>query len=91
MKQKLVVIGAGMASGRVLEHLLDQDRDAYDITLFNAEARGNYNRIMLSPVLSGEKAYTDIVTHDDGWYGDNDINCRFGEQVMAIDRAAKTG
>ena len=44
MKQKLVVIGAGMASGRVLEHLLEQDREAYDITLFNAEARGNYNR-----------------------------------------------
>ena len=68
MKQKLVVIGAGMASGRVLEHLLEQDREAYDITLFNAEARGNYNRIMLSPVLSGEKTYADIVTHDDGWY-----------------------
>ena len=48
MKQKLVVIGAGMASGRVLEHLLEQDREAYDITLFNAEARGNYNRIMLT-------------------------------------------
>ncbi len=45
---------------------------------------------MLSPVLSGEKTYADIVTHDDGWYGDNDINCRFGEQVAAIDRAAKT-
>ncbi|SEV93560.1 assimilatory nitrite reductase (NAD(P)H) large subunit precursor [Cognatiyoonia koreensis] len=90
MKQNLVVIGAGMASGRVLEHLLEQDRDAYDITLFNAEARGNYNRIMLSPVLSGEKTYADIVTHDDGWYTENDITCRFGEHVVAIDRAAKT-
>jgi nitrite reductase [NAD(P)H] large subunit len=90
MKQKLVVIGAGMASGRVLEHLLEQDRDAYDITLFNAEERGNYNRIMLSPVLSGEKTYADIVTHDDDWYAENDITCRFGEHVVGIDRAAKT-
>ena len=57
MKRKLVVIGAGMASGRVLEHLLAQDPDGWDITLFNAEPRGNYNRIMLSPVLSGEKTY----------------------------------
>lgn len=54
MTQKLIVIGAGMASGRVLEHLLEAHAD-YDITLYNAEARGNYNRIMLSPVLSGEK------------------------------------
>ncbi|WP_417259960.1 nitrite reductase large subunit NirB [Celeribacter sp.] len=90
MKKKLVVIGAGMASGRVLEHLLDLNRDAYDIALFNAEARGNYNRIMLSPVLSGEKTYADIVTHDDNWYAENGITCRFGEHVVGIDRAAKT-
>ncbi|WP_417812597.1 nitrite reductase large subunit NirB [Thalassospira alkalitolerans] len=90
MKKKLVVIGAGMASGRVLEHLLDLNRDAYEITLFNAEARGNYNRIMLSPVLSGEKTYADIVTHDDNWYAENGITCRFGEHVVGIDRDAKT-
>ena len=40
-----------MASGRVLEHLFDAAPDQFDVTLFNAEPRGNYNRIMLSPVL----------------------------------------
>lgn len=89
MKQKLVVIGAGMASGRVLEHLTDAGA-AYDITLFNAEPRGNYNRIMLSPVLSGEKSYDEIVTHDGDWYEERGITCRFGEHVTAIDREAKT-
>ena len=68
MKQKLVVIGAGMASGRVLEHLTEPAPDAFDITLINAKPRGNYNRIMLSPVLSGENAYADFITHDDDWY-----------------------
>ena len=90
MKQKLVVIGAGMASGRVLEHLRERAPDQYDITLFNAEPRGNYNRIMLSPVLSGEKTYAEIVTHDDDWYAQNEISCRFGEHVVGIDREAKT-
>lgn len=90
MKQRLVVIGAGMASGRVLEHLTDADPDAFDITLFNAEARGNYNRIMLSPVLSGDKAYEDIVTHDDDWYAQRDVTCRFDEHVVGIDPATKT-
>ncbi len=89
MTQKLVVIGAGMASGRVLEHLLDAGAD-YDVTLFNAEDRGNYNRIMLSPVLSGEKSYEDIVTHDADWYESHGVTCRFGEHVTAIDREAKT-
>ncbi|SDE67695.1 nitrite reductase large subunit NirB [Ruegeria marina] len=87
--QKLVVIGAGMASGRVLEHLRETAPDAYEITLFNAEPRGNYNRIMLSPVLSGEKSYPEIVTHDDDWYAANKVTCRFGEHVVRIDREAK--
>ncbi|WP_421906149.1 nitrite reductase large subunit NirB [Mameliella sp.] len=90
MKQKLVVIGAGMASGRVLEHLRERAPDQYDITLFNAEPRGNYNRIMLSPVLSGEKTYEEIVTHDDDWYAQNEITCRFGEHVVGIDCDSRT-
>nr|WP_170541655.1 nitrite reductase large subunit NirB [Ruegeria arenilitoris] len=89
MKQKLVVIGAGMASGRVLEHLTETAPNAFDITLFNAEPRGNYNRIMLSPVLSGEKTYEDIVTHDGDWYAQRGIACRFGEHVVKIDREMK--
>ena len=88
-KAKLVVIGAGMASGRVLEHLFETAPDAYDITLFNAEPRGNYNRIMLSPVLSGEKSYAEIVTHDEVWYESHGVTCRFGEKVTGIDRARK--
>ena len=90
MKRKLVVIGAGMASGRALEHLLAADPGRWDVTLFNAEPRGNYNRIMLSPVLSGEKSYAEIVTHDEAWYAAQGITCRFGEAVTAIDRSAKT-
>ena len=89
MTQEIIVIGAGMASGRVLEHLFDAEADV-NVTLFNAEPRGNYNRIMLSPVLAGDQTYQDIVTHDDAWYAENGVTCRFGEKVVAIDRAAKT-
>ncbi|MGI3167908.1 nitrite reductase large subunit NirB [Pseudooceanicola sp. C21-150M6] len=87
--QKLVVIGAGMASGRMLEHLFDADPSAYEVTLFNTEPRGNYNRIMLSPVLSGEKSFAEIVTHNDDWYDHHKITCRFGEKVETIDRERK--
>ncbi|EAQ13885.1 assimilatory nitrite reductase (NAD(P)H) large subunit precursor [Maritimibacter alkaliphilus HTCC2654] len=89
MTEKLVVIGAGMASGRMLEHLFDANPDAYDVTLFNAEPRGNYNRLMLSPVLSGDKTYDEIVTHGDDWYAANGVTCRFGERVLRIDRERK--
>ncbi|MBO6866062.1 MAG: NAD(P)/FAD-dependent oxidoreductase [Thalassococcus sp.] len=90
MTKKLVVIGAGMASGRALEQLFDAAPGEYDVTLFNAEPRGNYDRIMLSPVLAGDKTYEDIVIHDSAWYEENGVTCRFGEKVVAIDRDAKT-
>src|ERR1041384_8090108 len=87
--EQLVVIGAGMASGRALEHLLEAAPGQYDITLFGAEPRGNYNRLMLSPVLSGEKDFAEIITHDAAWYADHGIHTRFGETVTAIDRKRK--
>ncbi|MER5171041.1 MULTISPECIES: NAD(P)/FAD-dependent oxidoreductase [Thioclava] len=90
MKTRLVVIGAGMASGRMLEHLVNTAPDAFEITLFNAEDRGNYNRLMLSPVLAGEKTYEEIVTHDAEWYARHGITPRFGERVTSIDRTSKT-
>ncbi|MBV7410592.1 nitrite reductase large subunit NirB [Maritimibacter sp. DP1N21-5] len=89
-KQKLVIVGNGMAPGRMLEHLFEIDRDAFDVTIFNAEPRVNYDRIMLSPVLSGEKSFADIVIHDDAWYADNGITLHRGQKVTGIDRAAKT-
>jgi nitrite reductase (NADH) large subunit len=89
LKEKLVIVGAGMASGRMLEHLLETDRDRFDVTLFGAEPRGNYNRIMLSPVLAGEKTYEQIITHNSGWYARNGVECRFGETITKIDRKAK--
>ena len=87
--ERLVVVGAGMASGRALEHLLEQAPGRYDITLIGAEPRGNYNRLMLSPVLAGEKQYAEIITHDASWYAAHGIHTRFGETVTAIDRQRK--
>jgi nitrite reductase (NADH) large subunit len=90
MGERLVVVGSGMASGRMLEHLFGIAPGAYDVTLFGAEPRGNYNRILLSPLLAGQQTFEQIVTHDAGWYAAHDVACRFGETVTKIDRAAKT-
>ncbi|MGO4638217.1 nitrite reductase large subunit NirB [Mesorhizobium sp. 2RAF45] len=90
MTERLVIIGNGMAPGRMLEHLLEQAPGRYSVTIFNAEPRVNYDRIMLSPVLSGEKAYEEIIIHGDGWYIANNITLYKGHKIVAIDRAAKT-
>lgn len=90
MTEKLVIIGNGMAPGRMLEHLLEKAPGRYQVTIFNAEPRVNYDRIMLSPVLSGEKAYEEIIIHGDGWYIKHDITLYKGHKIVAIDRQAKT-
>jgi nitrite reductase (NADH) large subunit len=90
MKQKLVIVGNGMAPGRMLENLLEAAPDAYEVTIFNAEPRVNYDRIMLSPVLSGEKSFEEIVIHGDGWYIQHNITLYKGCKVKSIDREAKT-
>ncbi|WP_353642345.1 nitrite reductase large subunit NirB [Mesorhizobium sp. WSM2239] len=90
MTEKLVIIGNGMAPGRMLEHLLEKAPGRYAITIFNAEPRVNYDRIMLSPVLSGEKDYEEIIIHGDGWYIKNGITLYKGHKIVAVDRSAKT-
>lgn len=90
MSQKLVIVGNGMAPGRMLEHLIEKAPARYRVTIFNAEPRVNYDRIMLSPVLSGEKGRDEIVIHGDGWYIKNGITLYKGHKIIAIDRAAKT-
>jgi nitrite reductase (NADH) large subunit len=88
MKQRLVVIGNGMAGMRTVEELLTAAPDKYEITVFGAEPYGNYNRIMLSSVLCGEKNIEDIVINNRQWYIDNGITLHAGEgkTVVYIDR-----
>jgi len=89
MKQRLVVIGNGMSAIRTVEELLKLDGDQHQITVFGAEPHGNYNRILLSPVLAGEKRFEDIVTHDRAWYAKHGILLYTGNPVVAIDRARR--
>jgi nitrite reductase (NADH) large subunit len=89
MKQKLVLVGNGMAGVRTLEELLKIAPDRYDITVFGAEPYGNYNRIMLSPVLAGEKTIDDIMLNDEQWYIDNGISLHKGKTVTEIDRVKR--
>ena len=85
-KLDLVVIGNGMAGVRTLEHVLEAEPERYNVTVFGAEPHASYNRIMLSPVLAGDKAFEEIETHGRDWYDDHGIALYTGEAVVAIDR-----
>ncbi|MBI3223071.1 MAG: NAD(P)/FAD-dependent oxidoreductase [Nitrosomonadales bacterium] len=85
-KTRLVVIGNGMAGIRTIEELLKMSPDEYEITVFGAEPQPNYNRILLSPILSGEMKFQDTVLNDWSWYEENNITLHAGKTVTKIDR-----
>ena len=88
-KMKLVLVGNGLAGMRCLEDLLDMAPDRYEITVIGEEPWGNYNRIMLSPVLSGEKTIEDIMLHPHAWYADKNIRFIADDPAVKIDRPRK--
>lgn len=90
-REHLVVVGNGMAGMRTVEELLKHDAGRrYRITVFGAEPHVNYNRIMLSSVLAGDRSLEEIVINSHDWYDDNGIRLIAGDAVTAIDREAKT-
>ncbi|GAA0321911.1 nitrite reductase (NADH) large subunit [Kineococcus aurantiacus] len=89
-RRRLVVVGNGMAGIRAVEELLERGgAEQFDITVFGDEPYGNYNRILLSHVLSGEETEEGIFLNSLSWYEENSIDLRAGVRVDRVDRFAK--
>lgn len=87
--QKLVIVGGGMASARLLEELHARTPDRHAIEVHGEEPEGHYNRVLLSPVLAGEMAASEIITHPPAWHAARGIRFLGGDPVVAIDRARR--
>ena len=85
----LVLIGNGMAGVRTLEELLKLTPDKYTITVFGAEPYGNYNRILLTPLLAKEKTLEEIMLNGEPWYTEHGITLHKGKRITHLDRAKR--
>lgn len=85
-KQKLILVGNGMAGVRCIEEILKLSPDRYEITIFGKEPHPNYNRILLSYVLAGQSRMEDIILNDYSWYQENQIQLHAGQTVTSIDK-----
>ncbi len=89
-KQRLIIIGNGMAGARFCEELIArQGLERFEIVIFGEEPYGNYNRILLSNVLAGSHDPQDIFLNPLPWYQQNGVHLHAGNRVQRIDCSAK--
>ena len=77
MSKHLVVVGNGMAGMACVDAILKKEPD-FNITVLSEEPYYNYNRILLSSVLAGEKNVEDIYINTREWYETNKIDLHLG-------------
>ncbi|MCK4739897.1 MAG: NAD(P)/FAD-dependent oxidoreductase, partial [Deltaproteobacteria bacterium] len=87
--KKLVVIGNGMAGVACVEEILSLDPKRFEIMVIGAEPHLNYNRVLLSQVLTGEKKPEEIRLHSRDWYDENNIKLLTGHAVTKVLRGSK--
>ncbi len=90
MSEPLVVIGNGMAAARFADELSKRALGRYAVAIVGEEPRLAYNRVLLSSVLAGEVASSDVELKPRGWWRDRGITLRYGCRATAIDSAART-
>jgi len=87
-KERLVVIGNGMAGVATVENILTKRKDM-SIAIFGAEPYTNYNRVLLSSVLSGEVGLDEITLNPQKWYEENGIELHLDASVKKINKKEK--
>src|SRR5262245_5444801 len=87
--KRLVVVGNGMAGVACVEEIL-KHAPRFEITIFGDETHVNYNRILLSSVLAGERSAEEITLNPMEWYQRNGIRLRLGIRIVAVDPIGKS-
>ena len=85
MTQRLLIIGNGMASVRLVEALLASAAGLFEITVVGAEIQPGYNRVLLSALLAQDVTADDVILRDSGWYADNGVALVTGDAVTGLD------
>ena len=86
----IVVIGGGLAAAKAVETLREEGFEG-SITLIGDESERPYERPPLSKdYLQGKSTSDDLFVHDEGWYGEHQVETRFGDAAVSIDRELRT-
>jgi nitrite reductase (NADH) large subunit len=88
-RERLIVVGNGMAGLRFVEELLARADGRYRIGIVAKELQPAYNRVLLSSLLAGEVSAEDVRFRDRDWYAEHDIELILGTAAESIDAGAR--
>ena len=86
---RVVVIGNGMASTRLVEDLVALGAEhglGHQITVLGDEPHPPYNRILLSAVLEGTHPVEALTLREPEWYAARGVDLRLGARALHVDR-----
>jgi len=89
-RERLVVVGNGMAGLRFLEELVRRAPGRFDVTVVGAEPDPAYNRVLLSSLLAGDIGVGDVELKPREWYAEHGVALVTGQPACALDAARRT-
>jgi nitrite reductase (NADH) large subunit len=83
-RERLVIVGGGMASLRLIEEMTALCAGRYEIALVGKEPRPPYNRVLLSSLLAGDAEEADIELRPRAWHAENGIELVCGTPASEL-------
>jgi len=83
-RDRLVIVGAGMAALKLIEETVALCPGCYEIVLVGNETRPPYNRVLLSSLLAGEVDDADVELRPGDWFAQNGIEVVWGDAASAL-------
>ena len=90
-KQRLVIVGNGMAAARALDELVERGGfELFQIAVFAEEPCPSYDRMQLADVMNGARSVEQILHRTPAWYEERAIRVHWGERAVLVSRQART-
>ena len=90
-RQRLVIVGSGMAAARLLEELSARGgTSVFQIAVFGEEPSPSYDRSQLADVMNGARSVAQVLHLAPGWYAEHGIRLHLGERAVLVSRQART-
>lgn len=84
-RERLLVVGAGMAGQATVEAALAERPDGFEVTLVGREPELPYDRVLLSGLLAGAVGEQDLQLRPREWFDKHGVDVLTGRQVERVD------